>query len=135
MRRDQNGTERKMPSLNLFSGSWREALMRARYGLAVMLLLTMPVLAQVKNKEEICVKIDKVGEAPGVWSGLIASTQWLDATVIASSSKDYKVGDKSPSAFTSCKATSSRIANASVKSKGHFCRRDLDPRNTGKLPR
>lgn len=88
------GTERKMPSLNLFSGSWREALMRARYGLAVMLLLTMPVLAQVKNKEEICVKIDKVGEAPGVWSGLIASTQWLDATVIASSSKDYKVGDK-----------------------------------------
>jgi hypothetical protein len=38
--------------------------------------------------------VDKVGESPGFWSGVIASTQWIDATVLVSSSKDYKVGEK-----------------------------------------
>jgi len=72
------GTERKMPSLNLFSGSWREALMRARYGLAVMLLLTMPSSCSSQEQGRNLRKIDKVGEAPGVWSGLIASTHgWM----------------------------------------------------------
>jgi len=62
--------------------------------MAVVLFLTVSVFAQIRNREEICVRIDKVGEAPGEWSGILAATQWLDATVIASSSKDHKVGDK-----------------------------------------
>jgi hypothetical protein len=62
--------------------------------IVVVLLLTMSVFAQARNREEICVRIDKVGEAPGEWSGILAATQWLDATVIASTSKDHKVGDK-----------------------------------------
>ena len=61
--------------------------------LAVVLLLTVPVLAQTQNQKKICVKVDKVGNAPGVWSGIIASTQWLDTKVITSPSKEYKVGD------------------------------------------
>jgi hypothetical protein len=83
-----------IPSLNLFSGSCREALKQTRYCLAILLLLTIPALTQTHNRDEICVKLDKVGESPGFWSGIVASTQWLDATVIASSSKGYKVGDK-----------------------------------------
>jgi hypothetical protein len=62
--------------------------------LAILLLVTIPALAQIHNRDEICVKVDKVGESPGFWSGIVASTQWLDATVIASSSKGYKAGDK-----------------------------------------
>jgi hypothetical protein len=87
-------TERTIPSLNLFPGSCREVLKLARYCLAVLLLLTIPALAQIHNRNEICVKVDKVGESPGFWSGIVASTQLLDATVIASSSKGYKIGDK-----------------------------------------
>jgi hypothetical protein len=74
--------------------SGREVLKMVRYCCIAVLLLTLPVLAQVHSREEICIRIDKVGDAPGVWSGVIASTQWLDATIIASSSKGYKVGDK-----------------------------------------
>jgi hypothetical protein len=81
-------------SLNLFSGSCRRALKQVYYCLAVLLLLSMPSSAQTHNRDEICVRVDKVGESPGFWSGIVASTQWLDATVIASSSKGYKVGDK-----------------------------------------
>jgi hypothetical protein len=81
-------------SLNLFSGSCRRALKQVCYCLAVLLLLSMPSSAQTYNRDEICVRVDKVGESPGFWSGIVASTQWLDATVIASSSKGYKVGDK-----------------------------------------
>jgi hypothetical protein len=61
--------------------------------LTMVLLLTVPLLAQNQNPEKICVKVDKVGKAPGIWSGIIPSTQWLDATVIGSSSNAYKVGD------------------------------------------
>jgi hypothetical protein len=60
----------------------------------VVLLFAIPVLAQVQRRETICIRIDKVGEAPGFWSGIVAATQWIDATVVASSSKDHKVGDK-----------------------------------------
>lgn len=73
-------------------GSW-SALTRAADLWVVVLLLTMPALARTQNQGKICVKIDKVGKAPGVWSGILASTQWLDARIIASSSKEYKVGD------------------------------------------
>jgi hypothetical protein len=51
-------------------------------------------LAQAQNHEDMCVRIDKVGAAPGVWSGILLSTQWLNATVVVSTSREYKVGDK-----------------------------------------
>ncbi len=69
------------------------ALTRAADLWVVVLLLTVPALARTQNQGKICVKVDKVGKAPGVWSGILASTQWLDAKIIASSSKEYKVGD------------------------------------------
>jgi hypothetical protein len=55
--------------------------------------LTASVPAQRQKHEKICVAVDKVGNPPGVWGGIIASTQWLDTKVIASSSKEHKVGD------------------------------------------
>jgi hypothetical protein len=41
----------------------------------------------------MCVRIDKVGNAPGFWSGILAATQSLAATVISSSAPKYEVGD------------------------------------------
>lgn len=41
----------------------------------------------------ICVRIDNVGNAPGYWSGTLAATQSLAATVTSSSTPEYEVGD------------------------------------------
>ena len=71
----------------------RSVLKMVSYILAILLLFIMPVLAQTQNQDRVCVRVDKVGKAPGFWSGIIASTQWVDATIIASSNKGYKVGD------------------------------------------
>ena len=39
-----------------------------------------------------CLRIDSVGEPPGIWSGQFATEQWLEATVIKTSQKDLEVG-------------------------------------------
>src|SRR4051794_420094 len=78
----------------IFLRQLQEALTMTGFYLSIVLLLAIPVVAEAQNREDICVKIDKVGEAPGMWSGILAATQWLDATVIFSPNKDYKIGDK-----------------------------------------
>jgi hypothetical protein len=65
-----------------------------RFCLSFLLVLAVPVVLEAQSQEDVCIKIDKVGEAPGMWSGLLAATQWLDATVVFSPSEDFKVGDK-----------------------------------------
>ena len=62
--------------------------------LTIALSFAMPIHGQSSNRGELCVRIDKVGESPGSWSGILASTQWLDATVITSSNGTNRVGDK-----------------------------------------
>jgi hypothetical protein len=54
----------------------------------------MTVHGQAISPGEVCIRIDKVGDSPGFWSGILASTQWLDATVLASTSKAYRAGDQ-----------------------------------------
>ena len=61
-----------------------------------------PVVADLKvdydfrsppQSGSICVQVGEVGPAPGFWSGILAATQSLDATVISSSAPQYDVGD------------------------------------------
>jgi hypothetical protein len=39
-----------------------------------------------------CLRIEHVGNPPGVWSGVFASKQWLEATVLKTSQKDLRLG-------------------------------------------
>lgn len=84
--------EQKRASVDLVFG-WRQVVTMICLCLTFA-LFSSSVSAQTDGRDEICVRVDKVGKAPGIWSGIVAATQSLDATVIASSTKEHKVGDR-----------------------------------------
>lgn len=49
--------------------------------------------AQTKSSQSICVRIELVRDAPRSWSGILAAIQTLDATVISTSTTEYKIGE------------------------------------------
>ena len=49
--------------------------------------------SQTKSSQSICVRIELVRDAPGSWSGILAAIQTLDATVISTSTTEYKIGE------------------------------------------
>ena len=52
------------------------------------------LFAQAESSGTVCVRIDAVRDAPGFWSGILAATQSLSATVISSATPEYKVGER-----------------------------------------
>jgi hypothetical protein len=52
--------------------------------------VTLPRAGSARDRT--CLRIDHVGDTPGLWTGVIATEQWLDATVIKTTQKDLRVG-------------------------------------------
>ena len=48
----------------------------------------------VDSESGTCLRIDHVGESPGLWSGLLATEQWVDATIIRTSQKHLRIGQR-----------------------------------------
>ena len=63
------------------------------WALAFVVVLSCVDLASARSAGGAnCLRIDHVNDSPGVWTGIIATEQWLDASVIQTSQKDLRVG-------------------------------------------
>jgi hypothetical protein len=63
------------------------------FSLGLPCLRSLQFSAKAESSRSICVRIDSVEDAPGFWSGTLAATQMLHASVISTSTSEYKFGE------------------------------------------
>lgn len=73
---------------------WRRLIFRSSLLLLVICLVAVASDRRGRVGIQTCLRIENPGEGPGVWSGQLAFEQWIEGTVLRSTQKDLKTGQK-----------------------------------------